>query len=170
MKHVNDPIIKTILIAGFLFVSMPLKAQEGQVLNSSRPRNNININLLGDGSPISLNYERLLSFHPSYFLTGKIGAGYNEEFKFCLFGPCSTPAEKYLTIPHHFTGNLGTRSLFFEVGLGGTYIIGDGGSKYVVYPIVGFRVQPRKMQKMNFRLFGCFALGSPIGIVEVGER
>lgn len=162
------------LIVAFLPICSSLPAQQAQVSIFSRPLNNLNINLLGDGSLISLNYERLFSVKPKFFLTGKLGLGYNEEFEFrvCLFGPCTIKSTQkvinFLTIPHHITGNFGRRSLFFEVGLGGTLFSGNGVINHIVYPIVGLRVQPRRINKLNFRVFGCLPFGSEIGSVGIG--
>ena len=83
-----------------------------------------------------------------------MGFGYNEEFQICFSGPCSSPPEKYATIPHHITGNLGQRKHFFEFGLGGTIFNGNTNQKYLIYPIVGYRIVPLASGKVNFRIFG----------------
>ena len=120
-----------------------------------RPLNNISVNVLGDASLISLNYERLFLINPNTFITGKIGIGYNEEFQLFSWGD-ATPPSKYLTIPHHITVNFGKRKHFFEAGLGGTFIHGNTSQHYIPYPIVGYRLQPLKSNKLNFRVFVCF--------------
>lgn len=117
------------------------------------PESNINLNLLGDASLISINYERLFFVNSTSFLTGKIGVGYNEEFQLCIWGPCS-PSEKYLTIPHHITGNLGSGRRFIEFGLGGTIISGNTNQNYLLYPIVGYRQLLLESNTVNFRIFG----------------
>ncbi|MGB4204332.1 MAG: hypothetical protein WBJ84_01800 [Bacteroidales bacterium] len=76
--------------------------------------------------------------------------GYNEEFQ-VFFGP---PPEKYATIPHHITGNLGKGRHFFEFGIGGTIISGNTTQPYILYPIVGYRFLPLTSDKFNFRVFG----------------
>jgi hypothetical protein len=83
--------------------------------------------------------------------SAKIGIGYNEEFQICFFGSCS-PVEKFITLPHHFTGLFGRRRSLFEIGLGGTIISGSD-FRYLVYPIVGYRASPLKKNKLSFRLF-----------------
>lgn len=120
---------------------------------SRRPVNSISINLLGDASIISVNFERIFLISSTFILTGKLGLGYNEEFQFCIFGSCPPP-EKYLTIPHHVTGNLGKGRHFFEFGLGGTIVSGNTNQYYLFYPIVGYRLLPLKSNKVNFRIFG----------------
>ena len=61
-------------------------------------------------------------------------------------------------MPHHFTANLGKKQNFFEIGLGGTIVVGElqwqGRPKhYFLYPIIGYRVQPLKSKKMIFRFY-----------------
>ncbi len=126
-----------------------------KVLNglSDRPLNNISLNLLGDASIISINYEKQYLVGKSYILSTKVGLGYNQEF--CLSfgtGSCS-PVEDYLTIPHHFTANIGKRRSFFEVGLGGTILYGETSEPYILYPIIGYRFLPLQSNKINFRLY-----------------
>ena len=116
-----------------------------------RPSNNIYLDILGDASLISINYERLFFITPYFFITGKLGIGYNQQFK-TLMG--TSPEEKYLTLPHHITGNLGKGRHFFEFGLGGTVINGKTNQHYLFYPIVGYRLQPLKSNRINFRIFG----------------
>jgi hypothetical protein len=119
----------------------------------TRSKNNINVNLFGDASAISINYERLFLISSHCFITGKIGIGYNEEFKLTIWGPTSPP-EKYLTLPFHITGNLGKGRHFFEFGLGETIINGKTNQHFWFYPIVGYRLQPLRSKKANFR-FAC---------------
>jgi hypothetical protein len=143
-------IILTLII--IVICSACLLGQNYSGLFSSRPRNNIYLNLLGDASIISINYERLFVSTPSTFLSGKLGIGYNEEFQLCIFGPCSSPPDKYLTIPHHFTCNYGLRESihFLEFGFGGTLI---NGNEYYLDLIIGYRIQPKNSNKLNFRIF-----------------
>jgi len=128
-----------------------LYAQNNNDSTNTRPLNGINLNLLGDASYFSINYERIFLISSSFFLTAKVGLGYNEEFQ---YGGHSTPLSKFLTIPHHFTGNIGKGRHFFEFGLGGTLINGNTTQHYIFYPIVGYRLLPLKSNNINFRLFG----------------
>jgi len=140
---------RQILITVLVLVSSTLFAQDNE-----RPLNSIQINLLGDASIISINYDKQFLISPTFILSSKLGLGYNEEFQLCIFGPCSSPPEKYLTIPHHITGNVGKGRHFFEFGLGGTIIIRDTNQNYFLYPIVGYRILPLNSNKVNFRVFG----------------
>ncbi len=138
----------TIFLVCLLFGEL-LFAQSNNDSILVRPKNNISINLLGDASLVSVNYERLFVINPSFFITAKLGIGYNEEF--CLFG-CDD-REKYLTIPQHITGNFGKGKNFFEFGLGGSIISGHTVQDYTLYPMVGYRLQPLKSDKLNFRVY-----------------
>lgn len=142
-------ILVYILSGGMLF------AQNNNIIDSVRPVDGIAINLLGDASMVSVNYEKLFLIKKTFFITGELGLGYNEESQLCLFGSCSTP-DKYLTIPHHITGNVGRGKHFFEFGLGGTIITGNTDQHYVFYPIAGYRIQPVKSNRFNLRVFGEF--------------
>jgi hypothetical protein len=142
-----------ILIFILLSARVVLFAQETIISYDSRPLNSIYINLLGDASIISINYDKQFLISSNFILSGKLGLGYNEEFQICLEGSCPSP-DKYLTIPHHITGNIGKDRHFFEFGLGGTIISGNTPQKYLLYPIVGYRILPLQSKKVNFRIFG----------------
>ncbi|MFD2514173.1 hypothetical protein ACFSRY_09870 [Pontibacter locisalis] len=146
---------KIILLLAFTVSSISLSAQSKAFLTDTqdiRPQHNIYLNLLGDASIASLNYERLLFITPGFFFSGKAGVGYNEEFSICSSGDCSP--ERFLTITHHITGNLGKGRHFAEFGLGGTLINGNTDEKYLAYPIVGYRLHPLRSKKVNFRIYG----------------
>lgn len=144
---------KIFLLTILLIMRTIVSAQNHEERIDARPLNSININLIGDASLISINYERQYFISPTFILTGKLGFGYNEEFQLCFFGECG-PAEKYLTIPHHITANLGKGRHFFEFGLGGTIICGNTSQPYFLYPMVGYRLLPLESNRINFRIFG----------------
>ena len=146
---------KLILISLVLLISISVSSQnKGQELPEFRPENNMYVNLLGDASIISINYERLFFMSSNFFLTTKVGIGYNEEEQWCIFGGCDPP-EKYLTIPHHVSGNFGKGRHFFEFGVGGTLINGETDQNYLLYPFAGYRLQPFITNKFIFRAFAC---------------
>jgi len=145
---------KVTLVLILLTSGIAIFAQNKNELVYPRPFNSIDLNLLGDASIISINYDRQFLVSPSFILSGKIGLGYNQEFQLCVFGPCSSPPHKYLTITHHITGNFGKGRHFFEFGLGGTIIIGNTTQPYLLYPIIGYRFLPLRSDKLNFRIFG----------------
>lgn len=156
-----NPIRQTLMLLVLVCLATPLFSQE--VLDETRPDNGISLNLLGDGSLISINYEHHLISEPNFLLAGKVGLGYNEEFKFC-FGTCS-PAESYLTLPHHITANIGKGRHFLELGLGGTFVLGETSQPYLIYPIIGYRLSPLRSNKTTFRIFGQW----PISGIETDD-
>lgn len=146
--------MRTVILSFILiFTRVVLFAQDAIESASSRPLNSIYINLLGDASIISFNYERIFLINKTFFISSKLGLGYNEQFQLCIWGPCSAP-ERYLTIPHHISLNIGNGRHFFEIGIGGTLIKDIKTQPYIFYPIVGYRIMPLKSNKINFRLFG----------------
>jgi len=142
MKKIFLTIIFAIAVV-FLF------AQNKKDTTKLRPLQNINLSYVGVPTSFAFNYERSFLINPRFFLTGQIGIGYYEEF--LLFG--SDP-ENSVTIPHHFTGNWGKGKHLLEFGLCGFIIPGNTGKHYVLGPIVGYRFQPLKSNKVNFRIFG----------------
>ena len=152
------------LITTLLVVSTLLFAQNNDELLDARPVNSININLLGDASIVSINYERQYSIVPGLILTGKMGVGIQEEFQLCFSEPCVTSPDNYVTIPQHITLNRGNKRHFFELGFGGTLIGGHQTLAYIIYPIVGYRFLPLQSDRFNFRIFG------QIPLVELGTN
>jgi hypothetical protein len=128
----------------------------GQTINENEnkdPLNSININFFGGASMLSLNYSRIIPTPIPIFIDTKLGVGYNSTFELCLWGSCNTP-EKFITIPHHITGNLGKKRSFLEFGVGGTFFIGDNSTRtYFVYPIIAYRFIPFKKYRVNFRIY-----------------
>ncbi len=147
----------TYLFLLFSLVSNLLHSQETNLDTiAPRPLNSFNINL-GDASGISLNYERLFKIGQNFLLAGRIGLGYNEEFKTgCTSNSCQS---KYLTVPASITMNFGEKRNFFEVGMGGTKLYGDLEKDYWLYPLLGYRFQPLIGGKFNFRIYFCVPLG-----------
>ncbi|MBT34180.1 MAG: hypothetical protein CMO01_31335 [Thalassobius sp.] len=158
IKTLNYELMRMlILVALQLTVSVALFAQDDDELIDERPLNSISLNLLGDASLISINYERQFIINPSFILSSKLGAGFNKEFQLnlCFSGSCPNPPspDTFFTIPHHITGNIGKERHFFEFGLGGTNIVGNTSQPYLFYPIIGYRLLPEEADNINFRIF-----------------
>lgn len=149
--------MRPLLVLFFLsLVSYKLSAQT-PVDTTHRPLlNNLSVNFFGDASLISLNYERYFIVGPTFLINSKIGLGFNEEFQICFGGPCLT--EKYLTIPHHITFNVGKDNKFLEFGLGGTVIKGNTTEPYFLYPIIGYRKMATQLKRMSFRVYATLPL------------
>ena len=65
----------------FLLVCKILYSQEINIDTiPPRPMNSFNLNL-GDASGISLSYERLFKIGENFLLAGRIGLGFNEEYR-----------------------------------------------------------------------------------------
>jgi hypothetical protein len=141
---------KVIFSIFFTISSIFLFAHNKRDTTNIRPINTINLNIFGEASIFSINYERLFIINSGLFLTGQLGIGYNEEY--LLFGGSSP--EKFLIISHHMTGNLGKRRHFLEFGMSGAIITGNTNKHYLLGPIVGYRLQPLESNKVNLRIFG----------------
>ena len=144
----------------FLLVCKILYSQEINIDTiPPRPMNSFNLNL-GDASGISLSYERLFKIGENFLLAGRIGLGFNEEYRLCLFPhDCETATEKYLSVPASVTMNFGKMKKFFEVGIGSTKLHGSLDQHYWLYPIIGYRFQPLIAGKFNFRINFSFPFG-----------
>ncbi|PLW98830.1 MAG: hypothetical protein C0593_04690 [Marinilabiliales bacterium] len=124
-------------------------AQDSNNHKDTRPLVNLNLNVFGDASVFSINFERQIVLNHTLILSTKLGLGYNQEFLIFDDDP-----EQYFTLPHHLTLNIGKTRHFFEVGIGGTLMPGNIFHPYVLYPIVGYRILPLRTKKINFRVFG----------------
>lgn len=147
-----------------------ISLKENTSINESssikRSNKSVYINILGDASVFSFNYESFIfSNGENFHLTAKGGVGFNSEFEFCFFGSCGEP-DKFLTIPHHITGLFGNDYQFFEIGLGGT-LIPDNNKSYISYPIIGFRSQSLVSNGFNFRLYAQFPFQRNLGILFI---
>ena len=135
---------RNILALTLTLLSIVVFSQE---TDTKRPLNSIYLNLLGEGSLISANFDRLFPISPNFHISGNIGLGYNQEIN--ILGG-SNPY-RFLTIPHHLTGNIGKKRHLFEFGVGGTQLLGKDYSQYAIYPIIGYRLQPLKTNKFFMR-------------------
>ena len=146
------------IILLFLIPLMGICLRAEKMMPIDRPLNNVSLNLVGDASLISLNYERLFFLNDQIFLSGLVGLGYNEEFQLCLFGPCDEPPEKYLNVNFHLSGNFGKGRHFLEVGLGTTFTTGTISRHMIVYPLLGYRLQPFHTNKIHLRIFASYPI------------
>jgi hypothetical protein len=125
-----------------------------------RPMNNVNLNLLGQASNVSVTYERLITVNEYVFISAAAGAGYGRELQLGVDSSNLNGPPRYLTFPHHLSVNIGKSRTFLEIGAGGTFIAGDVYPHYLLYPIAGFRFQPLSGGNMKVRVFGNFFLGN----------
>lgn len=129
-------------------------AQDNDGLLQGRANDAVLLNVLGNASLLSLNYERYFDFTPQFFGVVSVGGGYNKSYQGCIgaFGDCG-PNEKFSTIPHFVTANFGGKRAYFEVGVGGTQLFGERRNFYQLYPIFGLRTRPLKERGIVFRLY-----------------
>jgi hypothetical protein len=125
-----------------------------------RPRNNVSLNLFGDASIISGSYEHLFLTYHKFFMSTKIGLGYSESR--------GLPTDNTLlfTFPMHVTGNLGQKMHYFEFGFGGTFLFYGKFTywDYAVYPILGYRLQPLKSDRVMLRVYASYPLTDEMDI------
>lgn len=147
------------LLSLILTSTLLLNAQEPTDSMFLRPKNNVNLEVLGSASLVSLNFDRLFVVNPNLMLSGKIGVGFNQSQTFC-FGDCDKKIG-LLTVPHHLTINIGKKHHFLELGVGGTLFTGYHlAQQYVLYPLIGYRGTPLKSGKGNFRIFALIPFSS----------
>ena len=146
---------KIIITVALLLAVTVLYGQNKKEPLAPRPKNNFNLNLLGNSSILSFNYERLFFIKPIFFISGELGIGYN--ITAYIFEPADEAVPDHLIIPHLITGNLGKGRHFCEFGLGGAIITG-GSHNYILYPIIGYRLQPLRSKKVNLRLFASYPI------------
>lgn len=122
-----------------MLTEIQLTAQK-PVDSLSKPLNNFSVNLLGEASVASLNLERLFPLGKIIILAGKVGLG--AEVDYCGLIHCEEnySAKLAVTIPHHFTINIGKNKSFFEIGYAGTYLLWDYEPKYNPTALIGFRL------------------------------
>ena len=79
-------ILRIILVIILSFCLLETYSQSNTDTIKSSPLSSFNLNLLGDASLFSVNYELLFLTRTNIILGTKIGLGYNEEFKICVWG------------------------------------------------------------------------------------
>lgn len=101
----------------------------------------LTFDLLGQGTLMSLNYDHILYESGKGFLSGRVGIGFpNTGVSIGFFGTES--GLKGIGIPHSLSWNFGKKHAL-EVGVGGMLSVIDQVTRYVFYPIVGYRFQPQ---------------------------
>lgn len=122
-----------------------------------RPINNAFINILGDGSIASLNYERLFLINPERsFITAGLGIGANSLVT--IHANDGATPNNFPVVPHHITGNIGKGRHFLEFGLGGAILGNQTGQHYLSYLVLGYRLQPLNSNRVSARIFGSYPL------------
>jgi hypothetical protein len=144
----------------FIFLAVITSGINAGINPYLRPRNNVNLSLFGDASIISINYENLFANNRKFFLAGKAGIGYSESMGL------PNKNTSLLSFPAHITGNYGGRKHYFEFGFGGTLLFYGKFTywDYCIYPMIGYRFQPLKKDKVSFRIFAGYPVTDNIDI------
>jgi hypothetical protein len=140
-----------------LIFSSTLSLLNGQISDSllaKRPINSINFSILGNGSRVAFYYEHMFRIKPWFFISGAFGFGYSEEENLFFIGT-PPPPHKYTTLSHFVSANMGKNKCFVEFGIAGNLFPGE----YMIIPMGGFRWQPLRTGKLNFRVYGSYPIG-----------
>jgi len=149
--------MKRIILVLLVFSSLAIcHAQDADVPAEIRPSFVISGNFGGDASMFSFGLEKLFFLESNVALAAKVAFGYNQEFT--LFE--SGSPTNYFVLPHSFTINLGGgKRSYGEFGIGGSFITSSHTSRYLVYPILGYRYHPFKNPGFSFKAWFFYPFG-----------
>lgn len=127
--------IRIISLVGLcLLLSVIAYSQENEDLSETVKKNTVDLTVGGTGLFVSVNYSRILLIKSNYFINTSAGIG-----TVIMIGGVS--------VPHQLTFNIGKKSSFLELGIGGTFWTGKSNesgytdiiNSYYISPIVGWR-------------------------------
>ncbi len=125
----------SLVVIALLLSSMAFSQKTPEGLSKQRERkNSVDLTIGGSGLFLSANYSRTIVAKQTYFMNASVGIG-----TVIMIGGIS--------VPHQLTFNIGKRSSFLELGMGGTYWTGKSNesgytetiNSYYISPIVGWR-------------------------------
>ena len=132
----------------FLGLGVTTMAQSARYAQLYRPRNNVGANILGDGSIVAGNYERLIVRKTGHLVALRVGYGFNSYGG----GPWGG-SEEFNTLSLTSTYNVGHKRVFFEAGLGVVFNMhGYPEERVIAFPTVGLRIQPLNAWRWYLRL------------------
>ena len=122
------------MVLCFSVLLLSTAASSAQEDKSASKKNSVEFLAGGTGLFMSLNYSRTLQEKEAYFTTVMLGAG-------------TVPMIGGITLPHEVNFNIGKKSGFLILGLGGSYWTGKSNASgftetiysYNVSPIIGWR-------------------------------
>ena len=131
-----------------IFLAFGSFSQEIKFFNQ-RPKKNISLGVGGEGGILSLNHEKLHLFSFKLMMSNKIGIGLTQDFSF------QDPQNYFIALPANISFCFGKRRVLFEAGFGATVFlqINQPFYQFCFYPIIGYRWQPLKMNKIFFKIF-----------------
>lgn len=134
-----------------------------------RPTKSLYIDLFGGGSWFSGNFDKIFLSRENSFLSFRAGLGYMEERgedipgsgdgfieSFNLFSfKNGVKKNHHLTVPMHFTYNVGNGVTYFEFGAHFSYFPRKtwDPTNVTLGPVMGVRVTPKKMSGMTYRAY-----------------
>lgn len=124
-------------------------------LRPQRLKHTIFVNLLGNGCPLGINYDRAIDINRNLFFSLRGGIAYNQISKGFL---SSERGDGCLVFPHQATVNVGGGVHYLELGIGGSVFSTPPEKEYVAYTSVGYRVQPFRRRQGFFRVYGSFII------------
>ena len=130
-----------------------------------RPKNSLTLSFFGEATGLAVNYERLFLNREHFFLSGSAGIGFsNNSGVPSIYSMGGGNTKQLLTVPLHFTGNVGGGKHYLEFGLSGTILfdLQEGFYDYGVFPMIGYRLQPMVHRKANFRIFFCWPVSTTL--------
>jgi hypothetical protein len=135
----------------FIIIHSTCFSQDIKFFNH-RPTKNLHITVAGEGGLLSFNQEKLRLISFKSILVTKIGLGVSIDSSF------TEPMHGYMTIPASLSLCIGERKHLFEMGMSATVFlrINDPVYEFSVSPIVGYRYQPLKENKLVIRIYAAF--------------
>ncbi len=119
-----------------LLMAFPVLAQKKPFSRQEalQRKNNVSLTLGGNGLFLSLGYDRVLAAKPGFFVDANVGLGF-------------IPMTGGVNFSHQLVFNLGKRTSFLMLGVGGTYLWSKSDASgctktktsYHLSPIVGWK-------------------------------
>ena len=139
---------KFIGLTVIIFLGLQCLSQEIKFFNQ-RPKKNISFGVGGESGLISLNHEKLHLFSFKLMMSNKIGIGLTQDYSL------TNPQNYFIALPANISFCFGKRRVLFEAGFGATVFlqINEPLYQFCFHPIIGYRWQPLKMNKLFFKIF-----------------
>ncbi|MBN2729874.1 MAG: hypothetical protein JXR53_11685 [Bacteroidales bacterium] len=121
-------------------------------LIDNRPCQFLELTEFGNVSVFSASYGHILKVGNVFYGSIGGGLGYAQDVNIFNIATSRDP-ETYLTLPYYFTAMLGKTRHFAEIGIGGTFVFGDLEKYHYLYPMLGYRLQPLRSNRLHFKFY-----------------